>query len=298
MNGGGRSLSDFLLIGNGFLGKKIHSLCRDSYKIKTADISDGNDFFLDITNAEQCLKVIRKAGPQTIILTASLAGVDYCERHKKEAFSVNAGGPANIAGAIKEINPEIKLVYFSTDYAFDGKKGNYNENDRANPLGVYAKSKVKGERESIKADDFLILRVSTLYGFNSPDDKRTYTKMIIENLSLREKVLAGKQVTSPTFIDDVANATIKLIEKKECGIFHVAGPKAFSRFDWAHKVAWAFGLDETLIEEIESIPGQVAPRPKDASLNIGKLKAKGIKMDSSTKSLLLMKEQMEKGGVI
>ncbi len=298
MNGGGKNLSDILLVGKGFLGQKIYSLYCNDYKIKTAGITEGNDFFLDITNPEQCLKVIRKANPLAIVLTASLSGVDYCEKHSREAFAVNAVGPKNIVNAVREFNPAIKLVFFSTDYVFDGQKGNYDENDMPNPLGVYAKSKLKGERESMKADDFLILRLSTLYGFNSPKDKQTFTRMIIENLSIGEKVFASKQITSPTFIDDAAKATIKLIEKKECGIFHVAGPKAFSRGDWARKVAWAFGLNESLIEEVESVPGQIAPRPKNSSLNIGKLLETGIKMHSSTESLLLMKEQMEKEGVI
>lgn len=291
-------MSDILLIGKGFLGEKIHSLFGSSITMETADIVPGTDFFLDVTNPGQCSRAMRKASPETVILTASLAGVDYCERNAEKAFAVNGYGVKNVAEAIREFSPEAKLVYFSTDYAFDGKKGNYNENDSVNPLGVYAKSKVKGEREAMRLDDFLVLRVSTLYGFNSREDKMTYTRMIIENLRAGKKILASKQVTSPTFIDDCARAALALVEKKQCGIFHVAGPESFSRSAWAQKVAESFDLDSGLIEEVAELPGQVAPRPADSSLDTGKLLSAGIKMSPPSVALEKMRGQMEKEGVL
>ena len=99
---------------------------------------------LDITKKEETIKYLKKITPKLIIHAAALVGIQNCEKNKLLCKKVNIQGTSNIAEYVKKNN--VRLIYISTDYVFDGKKGNYSEIDSPNPQSVYGKSKLSAEK--------------------------------------------------------------------------------------------------------------------------------------------------------
>ena len=164
-------------------------------------------------------------------------------------------------------------------------------------MSVYAKSKLEGEKLVSSLPGHLILRTSTLYGFNHAEDKMNFAKWALTELKAGKGIkVVSDQKTNPTLIDDLAEASARLVELDEEGAFHCVGSEALSRYDFVKKIIEVFGLDASLLEETDSQTFvQKAKRPADSSLNIGKLESKGISMHDCLSGLQEMKRQMEEG---
>ncbi|MCX5680029.1 MAG: SDR family oxidoreductase, partial [Candidatus Omnitrophica bacterium] len=122
----------------------------DIFKSQKSKVRGQRYFCCDITDRKKITAIIEKTRPDVVVHTAAWTDVDGCELDKDKAYAVNSGGVRNVALACKAI--DAKLIYMSTDFVFDGRnKRPYRENDRANPLGVYADSKLKGEAAVKKA---------------------------------------------------------------------------------------------------------------------------------------------------
>ena len=123
-----------------------------------------NSKIFDITNTKMVNEIMNKISLDFIIHLAGFTNIDQAEDNPKKAFDVNALGTKNIASIAKKHN--IPILYVSTDNVFDGKSNTpYKPSDATNPINVYGKSKLEGEREVIKATKkFYILRTSWLYG--------------------------------------------------------------------------------------------------------------------------------------
>jgi len=158
---------------------------------------------LDITKKQNISAIIKTLNPDLIIHAAAWTDVDGCELDPKKAYRVNSEGTKNVALACKAIG--AASIYISTDFVFDGRKKNpYKETDRANPLSIYADSKLKGEaavRRIVKK--YFILRTSWLYGRHGKNFVDTILKA-----AKKEKVLrvVDDQTGSPTYTKDLAKA--------------------------------------------------------------------------------------------
>ena len=273
-----------LIIGaNGFLGSNILQLrktkeVRDlNYQFLAADIENSNVpidvtfYHINITNPQDTLKKIEVISPDVILLTAAMTNVDQNEVDKDLATAINTEGPKNVLEACKKT--DSKFVFMSTDFIFDGisKEGNYNENDTPNPLSYYAKTKYNAEQAIINSEiEYTICRTAVLYGWNK--EKQNFITWIINKLQQNEPIqIVTDQLNSPTFVKNLAEILIKLIEKDAKGIYHTVGDCTLNRYEMALKCAEVFNLKKELISPIESIE-QKAIRPKNAGLNISKLK--------------------------
>ena len=137
---------------NGLLGQKLVKLCiqkgvqfvaTSKGENRNPDCPSINYFELDITNPIEISHLFENYYPTHVIHTAAITNVDYCEDHIEECEDVNIKATANLFEASKRYQAHFQLL--STDFVFDGEKGNYQEDDSVNPLSVYAKSKVDGE---------------------------------------------------------------------------------------------------------------------------------------------------------
>ncbi len=281
-----------LLIGKGFLGTKIVSVfSQKGIKIITAGIEDKVDYSLDITDEQSMIYLFKDLNPDIVFLAAGITNVDLCEVEQENAIEVNIEGTRNVVDACRAFNS--KLVFFSTDYVFDGIKGNYTEKDKVNPINFYGKTKVQGEQIVQGLEGHLIARVSALYGFNSEKDKKTFVVYALEQLKQNKEITAANLINCPTLIDDIAEAIHFMLEKNFSGTFHLTGSEACSKKDLLLKICKVFDLNSSLVKEVSLIQKWKAKRPVNTSLDITKIQLHGIKMSSVEEGLIRMKKEME-----
>jgi len=213
---------------------------------------------LDICDSNAVQACVQQIVPNVIYLTAALSNVDYCETHPDESFHITVEGTRNVAAT------GIRLVYFSSDYVFDGEAGPYYETDCAHPLNVYGRHKLLAEQSL--PPNALIIRTTVVYGAERQG----------KNFVCRlRQVLAGgqelhvpiDQIGSPTYAPNLARAVVALEQKEKCGLYNVVGPQRASRYEFALEAARAFGLDPDLIKPVNTQEmKQTAPRPLNAGL--------------------------------
>jgi dTDP-4-dehydrorhamnose reductase len=238
----------------GQLGRELQAALRDD------EVHARDHHSLDISDQAAVMAAVRQVRPQWVINAAAFNDVDGAEMAEDEAFSVNARGPANLAGAAADVN--AGLIHVSTDYVFDGRKGTaYTEDDRPNPLSAYGRSKYQGERSVLKSKaSACVLRTAWLYGTHG----RNFVKAILDAASKgRPLKVVADQVGSPTSAGDLADAINRLIRTPARGLFHVVNAGACSRFEFAKAIVR--GAVE--VQPITSVDaGRPARRPENSSL--------------------------------
>ena len=284
-------MDKLLIIGTGLLGSRIVEMASGEFEIvntynkNPVDLQSTMSHQLDITNQKLTFRLIKKLNPDYIICTAAHTGVDYCEVHRSEAYSVNVAGTRNVSEASGEIG--AKLVYISTDYVFDGAKGMYSEGDVTNPINHYGKTKLEGE-DAVKTicENWVIARTSVLYGWNPA--KPNFVTWALDELMAGNRIkIVRDQFNSPTLADNLADMLIELIKRDENGVFHTSGGERISRYDFAIKIAEIFDLNSELIEPITSDQlNWIAKRPADSSLDVSKI--------SNIEKPLTIEESLEK----
>lgn len=281
-----------LIIGVGFLGTKLMSKFSNHFEVYGTSFHNRKELFqLDICDKENMNSLFSKINPDIVIHTAAFSDVDKCEEDKEFARKINIEGIKNVINACRNFNS--KLMFISTDFVFDGKKGDYTEEDLSMPLNYYGETKLEGERLIINSGvKYIIIRTAVLYGYNDKEDGSNFFKWVYESLKNGKKInVFTDQINSPTLIDDIAEVLIVLINKDKEGRFNVVGSETISRFDFAVKIADFFWFDKKLIKPIKSNQfKQKALRPRNVSLDISKIKRLGIKMNGVNSGLMVIKE--------
>ncbi len=288
----------FLITGaSGLYGSKLaQTALAKNYEVYSSDILDisiyGNFVKLDISNNAAVNDAFKKIKPDFVIHAATLTDVDRCELNKELAWKVNVEGTKNILEATKKAGSF--LIYISTDYIFSGEKGNYKETDTPDPINYYGLTKLKAEQFVIsQLDSYFIARPSVIYGSTPAAGKVNFALWLIETLQKGEKVkIVTDQWNTPTLNSNLADMTLEVAERKLTGIFHLCGATRVSRFEFAELIAEQFGLDESLIEPVESSQfSWPAKRPMDSSLDTSKaqqvLENKPLEIGEALKRLQL-----------
>jgi dTDP-4-dehydrorhamnose reductase len=222
---------------------------------------------LDLTDLAATERLIAEVEPDWVVCPAGLTHVDRCEDHPDEAMAVNRDAPAAAARAAAKRG--AGFVYFSTEYVFDGTAGPYAEDDPINPLSVYGRSKLEGERRAAAENPrTVVIRTTVVYG-PEPQGKN-FVYQMLRRARDGEPIRAPRdQISSPTYNVDLAAATVELIERDFRGVLHVAGSAVLDRYAFAQEVCAVFGLDQGLVEPVAtSALGQRARRPLRAGLAI------------------------------
>ena len=225
---------------------------------------------LNLVNLEDISKIFKKIQPDVVIHSAALTDVEKCEMEPKLANSINVKSTEIIAKEAE--NFDSYLMYISTDYIFDGKKGSYKETDLTDPLNQYGKTKLSGEKTTEhNCSKCSIIRTSTPFGTHS--FKKTFPVWIFENLNNNNKInVLEDQFTSPTYVPNLTKMILEIIERKLEGVFHVSGSTKISRFEFAKIIATKLNLDSSLLNpvKISTMPWK-ATRPIDSSLDVSKI---------------------------
>jgi dTDP-4-dehydrorhamnose reductase len=218
----------------GQLGKKIIEILGSRHELFLTD-SDN----MDITDFDIVKKVVEENKPDYIIHAAAYTQVDKAEENIDLCRKINSLGTKNVATVARE--NDIKLIYISTDFVFDGsKKSPYQETDEAKPLSVYGLTKYEGEKfiQEI-CEKYYIIRVAWLFG-ELPDNHPGTNFVEVMLRIAREKgtvSVVNDQIGSPTYTGDLVEVMAKLVEQNpEYGIYHFSGVGECSWYDFAKEI--------------------------------------------------------------
>ena len=282
----------------GSTGQIGTALKKDLTKWCEATFLNRND--LDFADIESLSAKLKDFKPDFIINCAAYTHVDQAEEFQENAFQVNSFAVEKLSKLANSIG--AVLVHFSTDYVFDGKKNTpYTETETPNPLSIYGKSKLEGERFVEKnCSKFLILRTS---GVISKNNDNFVSK--IKKLSKTKKELSviNDQITAVNFASYISKATSIILKKIEdntenenrWGIYHMSGGESGSWFDFAKYAQKINALcdPKSSFSQIKILPissvefNQKAKRPNYSFLTSDKLKNDfGISLPNWEKSIL------------
>ena len=258
--------------GAGMLGRDLQEAL-SGHDVVPTDVTSGLRA-LDITDALQASAVISDVRPQVVVHAAAYTDVDGCQRDPATAFRVNADGTRNVADACAA--NDASLVYISTDFVFDGEKGEpYDESDVPNPLGHYGASKLEGEaRVREFCPEHLIVRTAWLYGVHGKSFPST---MISLAKTGREIRVVADQIGSPTFTVDLARKIRQMVDLSLRGTCHVTNKGSCSWHEFAVTTLALAGITDVEVKPIGSgeWPSPTR-RPKNSVLSHGMLKAQGL----------------------
>jgi len=190
----------------------------------------------DLADERSVRSAIESAAPDLVLHPAAFTDVDGCEREPLRAYQINTLGTRNVALASRRVG--ATLVAISTDYVFDGAKGEpYLEWDEPNPLSVYGRSKLAGEREALTHHDrCYVVRTSWVY---SPRG-RNFVKTMLRLASERPRLtVVDDEVGGPTLAGDLADAVSQLVGTGVYGIYHLANAGLCSRWELARQTVAA-----------------------------------------------------------
>ncbi len=288
---------------NGLLGQKLVRAFVPDFEVHGLGIkrealfqTPGFDYTpCDITDRNDTTELVKRLQPHYIINSAAYTHVDDSETNRETCWNVNVTGVENLAAAAKTVN--ATMVHISTDYVFDGERGDYTEDARPNPLGFYGRSKLAGENAIIGSGvPFVIVRTMVLYGV-SEGLKPNFATWLAEQLRLGKPVnIVDDQFGHPTLVDDLAEAILEIVQLQKTGIFHVAGSECASRYEFALKLAEVFGFDRKLIHRVKTEDlGQKAKRPLNSRFNLDKLHGEvGYRLSDMEEGLRKFRAQLNK----
>ena len=241
---------------------------------------------LDLAERDRIAERVRAVKPDVVVNAAAYTAVDRAESEPELARRINTEAPEILAKEALRLG--ATLIHYSTDYVFDGTKAAaYVETDSPNPLSVYGRSKLEGER-AIQASGcrHLILRTSWVYGARGANFLLTVLRLARERRELR---VVDDQIGAPTWCRDIATATAKLAEASVAGsiqgLYHLAaaGKTSWCGFASTLLAIAGIGIPVTPISTGEF--HSVARRPANSVLSCAKLKAFGIELPEWPRSL-------------
>ena len=286
-----------LIIGaSGFIGgKAFQSLSKmKNFLVKGTYFSrkSENMEYLDVNDVDNVSNVFNTFKPNIILHPAYIPNVDYCEENKDIVWKTNVEGTRNVAKIAQKIM--AKLVFFSSDYIFDGKNGPYSEDAVPSPISFYGFTKSVGENIVKCVDDNLILRMTVVYGWD-PNSKNFIMQLINNlrnNIPMR---VPTDQCGTPVLVDNLIDILTELIEKDKKGVYNIGGPDLVNRYEFAIKVAEIFNLDKSLIIPVDTKSlCQKALRPLKGGLKIDKAKKElKTRLLGIEEGLKIVKQQWE-----
>jgi dTDP-4-dehydrorhamnose reductase len=216
---------------------------------------------LDVTESEAVQQLLDRERPALVIQAAAYTDVDKAEHQAGQAEAVNVAGAANVARAAARIG--ARMIHLSTDFVFDGRQGHpYTPESPGNPLGVYGRTKLAGEREVVRLTNgtALIVRTAWVYSVHGRNFVRTMLTMMKEQDSVS---VVSDQVGTPTWGRALAEALWRAAVRRDLqGIVHWTDAGVASWYDFALAIqeeALALGLLSRVVP-VRAIRSEELPR--------------------------------------
>jgi dTDP-4-dehydrorhamnose reductase len=218
---------------------------------------------LDITDQQAVSEVVESIRPTWIINAAAYTNVDQAEKEHGLAFRVNADGPEYLAQAADAV--DARMVHLSTDFVFDGRKASpYRTDDEPNPINVYGKTKLAGERrvQNVLGARSLVLRTAWLYAAHGDNFVHAMLRLMHERDTIQ---VVDDQIGTPTEAGGLAQAIWLAVKRKLSGTHHWTHSGTGSWYDFAVAIqeeAHSCGLSTRSID-IQPVPTSAYPTPAE-----------------------------------
>jgi dTDP-4-dehydrorhamnose reductase len=210
--------------------------------------------------------------PDVVVHCGAMSKPDDCELQQAKAYLTNMESTVMLLTNAEE--QKCFFIFVSTDFVFDGEKGDYTEENFPNPVNYYGRTKLEAE-EAVKEYPFgwCIVRTALVYG--KPQTGRDNILTTVKNKLEKgeEYRVFDDQVRTPTYVEDLAVAIVSIIEKKATGIYHISGKDVLTPYKMALMTAEYLGLDTSLLKKVTAADmSQPAKRPHKTNFIIEKAK--------------------------
>lgn len=258
--------------GSGFVGSYLIDAARQKFEVHAThhnhEIIQKNIFShsLNMAKTNEAERIIDRIKPDVIIHTAAYSDLDFCESNRLAAKTVNHDFTAAMCRAAQKKN--IRFIFTSTDMVFDGKSGNYTEQDQVNPCNFYGETKVMAEHSlaSMKKN-VVIARIALVYGFSLTINGNFFGDMVRLITTGKSVTLFDDQHRSPISVYNLTTALLELAENDFSGIIHLSGCERINRWDFGLKTCSIFGLlDKNVTKGSMFDISPAAVRPQDISM--------------------------------
>lgn len=267
---------------NGLLGQYlIKQLLEEGYAVVATGRGPSrlpfpySDYFCyhetDLTDKKTLHHMLSSHKPDVLVHAGAMTQLDECEQHRDKCFEVNVQATADLlelAGHYSSF-----FVFISTDFVFDGQKGNYSEGDVLRPVSCYGVSKQRAEHfVQSGIVPWAIVRTCLVYGNAFTGTRSNIITWVKSSLEEGKAIkVVGDQVRTPTYVEDLANGIILIIHNKTAGIFHISGKDVLTPYQMAMATAAHFNYRTDLINKVDaSTFTQPATRPPFTGFNITK----------------------------
>lgn len=229
---------------------------------------------MDITDADACMRVISGAGVDAVIHCAAYTAVDAAEDNVELCRKINGDGTRNVALACKAA--DVKMMYISTDYVFDGKGTRpWEPDDRRDPLNVYGLTKYEGELAIEELlDKYFTVRIAWVFGVAGKNFIKTMLRIGKERGAVS---VVDDQVGSPTYTYDLARLLVDMIQTERYGRYHATNEGECSWYEFAVEIFRQAGMDEVRVTPVSSSEfAAKAVRPENSRMSKEKLSDNGF----------------------
>jgi dTDP-4-dehydrorhamnose reductase len=262
-------MNPLLICGShGRLGRALCRVVEEEFAETLPDAIFATRDELDISDYWRLRSELERIEPAVVVNCAAYAHVDGCETDRDRARRVNSVGAGHVARAAAAVG--ARVVHISTDLVFDGAAGRpYREDDAPHPLSHYASTKLEGEKAVAEGnEDHTILRSSWFFG---PYPRDGYPEAFLSGLQSGETYrMVSDRIGSPTFLDDLARAIVRLVRTPYRGILHFANAgEPTSRYHLLRELAERLGIPTRGLEPIadRDWTGDAAVRPIYSALD-------------------------------
>ena len=220
------------------LGEAFYKQFKDDYMLKCTDIDVNENWlsYLDFCEFEAYSKDVVDFKSDWLFHLGAYTDLEYCELHKDDTYNTNTKSVKHAVHIANELS--IPILYISTAGIFDGKKDVYDESNKPNPIGHYARSKYLGEKYVIKnSKDYLICRAGWMMGGGTNKDKKFIQKIMKQIQSgNKELYIVNDKLGTPTYTHDFADNVKLLIERGKRGLFNMVCSGLTDRLEVAIKL--------------------------------------------------------------
>lgn len=288
-----------ILGGSGLLGHRLVISLVDEHEVSFTyfnnpiPVQNAIASKLDLKDLDATVALIDKFGPDAVLHAVAPPSVDWHEKERAAAYQTNVLGTCAIADKTRELG--VKLAYVSTAFVFPDVDKVFTEDDIPAPINFYGVTKLGAELAAMRNPDHLIVRTDQIYGWALPGQKKSFVVNVLEKTGRGERVeVCQDWYNCPTYVGDLSDAIISLVEKGKRGIFHTVGSSFINRYDWAVMIARAFGGDPGLVVPINSASLNLPARRPNVRIDNAKIQDEcGFKMKSVEEGIEAMKEEQK-----